>query len=130
MKKTKLGEFEELVLLAVAALQQDAYRPGPSLLAKQLVLDACLEGLDGVYGRMQPREARAVVAASCLDQADAIAAEVPSSGYAAFVGARAAAEVDDMAGFNRRLLASQLTLVDMNQANATTKRMCRSMMNA
>ena len=25
MKKTKLGEFEELVLLAVAALQQDAY---------------------------------------------------------------------------------------------------------
>lgn len=25
MKKTKLGEFEELVLLTVAALQQDAY---------------------------------------------------------------------------------------------------------
>ncbi|HCZ35567.1 MAG TPA: PadR family transcriptional regulator [Cytophagales bacterium] len=25
MKKTKLGEFEELVLLAVAALQQEAY---------------------------------------------------------------------------------------------------------
>lgn len=25
MKKTKLGEFEELVLLAVAALQEDAY---------------------------------------------------------------------------------------------------------
>jgi PadR family transcriptional regulator, regulatory protein PadR len=25
MKKTKLGEFEELVLLAVAALQRDAY---------------------------------------------------------------------------------------------------------
>ena len=25
MKKTKLGEFEELVLLAVAALRQDAY---------------------------------------------------------------------------------------------------------
>jgi len=25
MKKTKLGEFEELVLLAVAALQEEAY---------------------------------------------------------------------------------------------------------
>jgi PadR family transcriptional regulator, regulatory protein PadR len=25
MKKTKLGEFEELVLLTVAALQKDAY---------------------------------------------------------------------------------------------------------
>jgi PadR family transcriptional regulator, regulatory protein PadR len=28
MKKTKLGEFEELVLLAVAALQQNAYGVG------------------------------------------------------------------------------------------------------
>lgn len=92
-----------------AALQHGAYRAGPSHLAKQLVLDACLEGLRGVYGRMQPRASRAAVATNCVDQADAIAAEVPSFAYAYYVGALASAELGDVAGFNSRLLISQMT---------------------
>lgn len=82
---------------------------GQSLLSKHLVLDTCHEALTGVYGRMQPAETRTPVLERCRSGADEIVAGAPSYAFGWYVGARAAAELGDLPGFNRRLLRSQVT---------------------
>lgn len=91
------------------ALQRGTYRAAPSILAKQLVLDACAEGIRGVYGLMQAGEDRRGVLEHCRTEADAIAAEAPSYAYAHYIGALATAGLDDKDGFNARILRSQIT---------------------
>lgn len=81
----------------------------PSTLGKRLLLDTCVESIGGIYGRMQPSDDRGKVMRACLAQADRIAAASPSASYAWYVGALAAAGLDDSAGFNSRMLRAQLT---------------------
>lgn len=92
-----------------AALEQRAYHDAPSLLAKRLVLDACVEAIGGLYGRMQTSAARTAVFQHCRNEADGIARDAPGYAYAYYVGALSAAGLGDTAGFNRRVLASQVT---------------------
>jgi hypothetical protein len=92
-----------------AALERGSYHDAPSILSKQLVLDACVEGIGGIYGLMQPGDARQAVLEHCRIEADAIAAEAPSYAYAHYVGALAAAGLGDADGFNARILRSQIT---------------------
>ncbi|MDX6767093.1 MAG: hypothetical protein SFU85_09905 [Candidatus Methylacidiphilales bacterium] len=92
-----------------AALQSQSYHAAPSLLGKRLVLDACVEAIGGLYGRMQAATDRQAVFEHCRSEADAIARDVPSYSYAYYVGARAAALLGDAGGFNRRILFSQMT---------------------
>lgn len=100
----RLGPADRFV-----ALQQRVYHDAPSLLAKRLVLDACVEAIGGLYGRMQTTEARSEVMWHCRTEADSIALEAPSYAYAHYVGAVAAAGLGDMAGLNARLLSAQIT---------------------
>jgi hypothetical protein len=92
-----------------AALAAQNYRHAPSLLGKKLVLDACVEAIAGIYGRMQPGDQRLRVLEHCRSEAGSIVAEVPSHTYAYYVGALSAAGLDDRAGFNANLLRSQMT---------------------
>ena len=92
-----------------AALEHDDYHDAPSLLAKRLVLDACVEAIGGVYGLMQPAGGRTAVFQHCRDEADGIAREVPAYAYAHYVGALAAAGLGDKDGFNHRIRAAQIT---------------------
>src|SRR5690349_1334624 len=57
-----------------AALENQTYHDAPSLLAKRLVLDACVEAIGGLYGRMQAGDSRKSVFAHCRAEADSIAA--------------------------------------------------------
>jgi hypothetical protein len=91
-----------------AALAEGAFVPGPSLLAKRLLLDTCLEAIAGAYGRLQAAGDRRPVLQHCLDYADAIVGEAPSYAYGWYVGALAAAEMDDVPGFNARLHNAQI----------------------
>jgi hypothetical protein len=92
-----------------AALAADHYRPAASTLSKTLLLETCAEAISSTYGRLQRAEARHAVAENCLKQADAITAAAPSLSYGWYVGAMAAARLGDQAGFNARLLRSQIT---------------------
>jgi hypothetical protein len=92
-----------------AALEARDYHDAPSLLSKRLVLDACVEAIAGLYGRMQAGGRRDAVLGHCRREADAIADEVPGYAYAHYVGALAAARLGDMAGFNQRVLSAQVT---------------------
>jgi hypothetical protein len=110
--------FEELGVFRVggitpasrfAALAADQYRPAASTLSKTLLLETCAEAISGTYGRLQRAEARHAVLENCLRQADDITAAAPSLSYGWYVGALAAAQLGDVAGFNARLLRSQIT---------------------
>jgi hypothetical protein len=92
-----------------AALRHGDYHDAPSILAKKLVLDACVEATNGIYGIMQASEDRTAMLTHCRSEADAIAAETPSSAYAHYVGALAAARLGDAEGFNSRILKAQIT---------------------
>jgi hypothetical protein len=92
-----------------AALAEGAYVPGPSLLAKRLLLDTCLEAVVGAYGRLQAASDRRPVLEHCLNYADIIVGEAPSYALGWYVGALAAAEMDDVPGFNARLRNAQIT---------------------
>jgi len=92
-----------------AALRHGDYHDAPSILAKRLVLDACVEATNGVYGIMQAAADRTEMLEHCRDEADRIAAEVPAYAYAHYVGALAAARLGDTEGFNSRILRSQVT---------------------
>ena len=89
------------------ALAGGAYRPGPSLLSKRLLLDTCLEAISGLYGRLQTAADRRAVLVRCLSEADTIVAGAPSFSYAWYIGALSAARLGDIAGFNTRMLRSQ-----------------------
>ena len=91
------------------ALLAGAYRPGPSALSHRLLLDTCNEAIAGIYGRLQVGERRRQVLERCRDEADAIVAEAPSTSFGWYVGALAAAALGDVAGFNTRVLRSQIT---------------------
>lgn len=92
-----------------AALRSKSYHAAPSLLGKRLVLDACVEAIGGLYGRMQAEADRRLVFEHCRSEADAIARDMPSYAYAHYVGARTAALLGDVAGFNARVARSQIT---------------------
>ncbi len=92
-----------------AALRQGEYHDAPSILAKRLVLDACVEAINGIYGIMQAPEDRTGMLEHCRLEADHITAEAPTYAYAHYVGALAAAELGDTEGFNSRVLAAQIT---------------------
>ncbi len=92
-----------------AALRQGTYHDAPSILAKKLVLDACVEATNGIYGIMQATDDRTAMLEHCRREADLIAAEVPAYAYAHYVGALAAAKLDDVDGFNARMLRAQVT---------------------
>ncbi len=91
------------------ALADTGARWAPSLLSKRLVLDSCLEAINGPYGRLQPGESRSIVIGYCLSSADAIVGEAPSLSFGWFVGALAAASLGDTGGFNARVRNSQIT---------------------
>lgn len=95
-----------------AALEQRAYHDAPSLLAKRLVLDACVEAIAGLYGRMQGTQSRSAVLEHCRREADGIAREVPGYAYAHYVGALGSIGLGDSAGFNQRIRAAQVTGVN------------------
>ena len=91
------------------ALAQSAFVPGPSLLAKRLLLDTCVEAIAGAHGRLQAPSDRRPVLEQCLEYADTIVGEAPSYALGWYVGALAAAEMDDVPGFNVRLRNAQIT---------------------
>ncbi len=92
-----------------AALGDTGARWAPSLLSKRLVLDTCLEAINGPYGKLQPGESRRIVIENCRTSADAIVSETPSLSFGWFVGALAAASLGDTGGFNTRVRNSQIT---------------------
>ena len=92
-----------------AALRHGVYHDAPSILAKRLVLDACVEATTGIYGIMQASEDRSRMLEHCRAEADRIAAEAPAYAYAHYVGALAAARLGDTDGFNSRILRAQVT---------------------
>lgn len=92
-----------------AALSAQGYHHSPSLLGKKLVLDACVEAISGIHGRMQPSDQRVRALEHCRHEAASIAAEAPSYSFAHYVGALAAAGLGDRDGFNASLLRSQIT---------------------
>lgn len=92
-----------------SALAADAYRPAASTLSKTLLLETCAQAIEGFYGRLQRAGTRQAVLKNCLTQADSITAAAPSLSYGWYVGALAAARLGDVAGFNTRLLRSQIT---------------------
>ncbi len=92
-----------------AALAETGAIWAPSLLSKRLVLDSCLEAINGSYGKLQPGESRRIVIEHCRSSADAIVGEAPSYSFGWFVGALAAASLGDTGGFNARVRNSQVT---------------------
>jgi hypothetical protein len=91
-----------------AALAAGALQPAVSPLSERLLLDACQEGLRGLYGRLRPAAERRAVATQCRDAADAVTAAAPGNAYGWYVGARAAAALGDAAGAEARLLRSHV----------------------
>lgn len=91
------------------ALAAGDYQPGPSIFAQRQLLDSCVEAISGLYGSLRADEDRRPVLEQCLGYADAAAAQNPSTSYAWYVGALAASELDDIAGFESRILRSQAT---------------------
>lgn len=89
-----------------AALAAGQWQPAVSPLSERLLLDACQEALQGLYGRLRPAAERAAVATHCRDAANAITAAAPGNAYAWYVGARAATALGDRAGAETRLLRS------------------------
>ena len=92
-----------------ASLARAEPAPGPSIASERLVLDNCVRTLSSLYGRLQPSDAKNQVGNHCLAAADAAATRNPSSSYAWYVGAMAAARSGDVAGMNDRLAMSQET---------------------
>jgi len=91
------------------ALEAGGQGAGLSIASARLVLDNCYDAITGVYGRAQPTSRREAVGANCLKQADAITHAMPTHSFAWFVGALAALQLDQAAGFTDRLRQSQVT---------------------
>lgn len=83
--------------------------PGPSIASERLVLDNCVRTISSLYGRLQPTDRKSQVSEHCLEAADAIVRQNPSSSYAWYVGALTSELTGDTAGMNERLLKSQQT---------------------
>ena len=81
----------------------------PSLLSRRLLLDSCLEAINGPYGRLQPADTRRLVLEHCRASADAVVGETPSYAFGWFIGALAAATLGDVEGFNARIKNVQIT---------------------
>ena len=85
---------------------------GLSIAVQKTVMLDCLNALvarNSLSARYLAQEERAAIAPTCLAIADRAVEASPSFSYAWLVGARASADLGDMAGMNRRLLSSQQT---------------------
>jgi len=110
-----LAELRPFSSLAVSdrekfgALEAKLVHPGLSYYSESLVLDACLNAMTSIYGRLQSQERRVAVAGRCHDLAADITAKSPTLSYAWMIEARAAQELGDGAERERTLLRSQAT---------------------
>ena len=92
-----------------AILADGAEFVGLSTTAKRIVLDNCYDGLVAVYARTQPADRRDRLAEECRKVIDEMVARTPAHSFAWFVGAHAAARLDDTEGVIERLRQSQIT---------------------
>lgn len=92
-----------------ASLAEKVPAPGLSIASERLVLDNCVRTISSLYGRLLPAARKAAVSGNCLQAADAIVKQSPSSSYAWYVGALSSGRIGDIAGMNARLLQSQET---------------------
>jgi len=85
---------------------------GLSIAVRKTVMLDCLDALlarNSLAARYLAEAERAAIAPTCLAIADDTVAAMPSFSYAWLVGARASADLGDLDGMNRRLLASRQT---------------------
>ena len=90
----------------------DPVQPGWSIATQNQNLLDCSDVLaspNSLTMRFLDDATRAAIPQVCLTMADAITQAAPAASYAWYVGAAAAVATGDTAGFNHRLLRSQLT---------------------
>ncbi|MBN9308300.1 hypothetical protein [Devosia sp.] len=92
-----------------AAFTSGQPKSGLSVASARYVLDGCFDATTSLRGRLQPTPLRRAIAGLCLAQADAITDRMPSYSYAWYIGALAAAALDDPPSLADRLRHSQQT---------------------
>lgn len=90
------------------ALSEEAIPNAPSVLGQRNLMQQCDASLRSRFSRRLPEEPRQRLQTNCLELADQVSAEAPSSTFAWYVGALAAAQLGDMSGFNSRHYRSQV----------------------